>query len=65
MTAAEHFFGSGVEAKAVTTAGTKWSGWRGLCRGWGCGAFAATWLHCEGGAGAFVNKRRSNLIRSM
>lgn len=34
-----------VEAKPVTTAGTKWSGWRGLCRGWGF--FAAIWLSCE------------------
>ena len=30
-------FGLGWQAKAVTTAGAKWSGWRGLCRGWAVG----------------------------
>ncbi len=49
----------------MTTAGTKWSGWRGLCRGWGSEFFAATWLCCEGVAEAFPSKRRSKPIRTV
>jgi hypothetical protein len=57
--------GQGWQAKPVTTAGTKWSGWRGLCRGWGGRSSPPLGLRAKAIAAAFPSMRRSNTIRSM